>query len=131
MCRTEFLYWILGSFVRFFVSLSGEKFSSLLDPPSNEDNAVEFHSVGLASSSRKLHCELRMIAFTLISNCSAGKYAENARKLLFGTLYSRLRSSQASCEDISFGTSVNNLTTFPYVIIHCVVWRWWNAEYET
>jgi hypothetical protein len=30
----------------FFVSLSGEKFSSLLGPPSNEENAVEFQSVG-------------------------------------------------------------------------------------
>jgi hypothetical protein len=127
MCRTAVLYWILGSFVRFFVSLSGEKFSSLLGPPRNEENAVEFQSVGLAPSSWNLHCELRMIAFTVTANCCAGKYAEDARKLVFGTLCAWLRSSQASCEAISFGTSVNNWTTFPYVIIHFVVWRWWNA----
>lgn len=71
------------------------------------------------------------VAFTVTANCCAGKYAEDARKLVFGTLCAWLRSSQASCEAISFGTSVNNSTTFPYVIIQCVVWRWWNAECET
>jgi hypothetical protein len=33
--------------------------------PSNEESAVEFQSVELASSSWNLHCELRMIAFTV------------------------------------------------------------------
>ena len=96
--------------------------------PSNEESAVEFQSVGLASSSWYLRCELRMIAFTVTSKCCDGKYA---RKLVFGTLCAWLRSSQAGCEAISFGTSVNNLTAFPYVIIRYVVWRLWNADYET
>ena len=87
MCRTAVVYWSLGSFARFFVSLSGEKFSSLFGPPGNEENAVELQSVGLASSSSwNLNRDLRMIAFTVISNCCAGKYAEDARKLVFGTL---------------------------------------------
>jgi hypothetical protein len=88
MCRTAVLYWIFGSLIRFFfVSLFGEKFSSLLCPPSNEENAVEFQSVGLAFSSWNRHCELRMIAFMVTANFCAGKYeyAENARKLVFGT----------------------------------------------
>ena len=117
MRRTAVLCSILGSFVEFFVSLPGEKFSSLLGPPSNEENAVEFQSVGLASSSWNLHCELQMmIAFTVTANCCAGKYAEDARKFVFGTQYAWLRSSQASWEAISFGTQVNNTATFPYVI---------------
>ena len=68
--------------------MSGEKFSSLLGPPSNEENAVEFQSVGLAFSSWNRHCELRMITFMVTANFCAGKYeyAENARKLVFGTL---------------------------------------------
>jgi hypothetical protein len=112
--------------------LSGEKFSSLLGPPSNEENAIEFQIGGLAFSSWNRHCELRMIAFMVTANFCAGKYEyAGARKLVFGSLCVWLRNSQANCEAISFVTSVNNSTTFPYVIIHCVVWRWWNAEYET
>jgi len=114
-----------------FLSPFLERFASLLGTPSNEENAVQFQSVGLASSSWNLHCELRMITFTVTANCCAGYYAEDARKLVFRTVCAWLRSSQASCEAISFGTSVNNSTTFPYEIMHCVVWLWWNAEYET
>jgi len=69
--------------------------------PSNAESAVEFQSVGLAASSWNLHCELRMIAFTVTTKCCDGKYA---RKLVFGTLYAWLRSSQAIYEAISFGT---------------------------
>ena len=72
-----------------------------------------------------------MITFALTANCCAGKYAEDARKCVFGPLCAWLRSSQASCETITFSASVNSSNTFLYVIVHCMVWRFWNAVYET